>query len=112
MAADLHWLPLADVVSGTLLADDLADGAGKVLLTAGTRLDATLLAALARHGIGAVPVAAGDVPASSETAEERAARATEIRAALEKRFAGTGSNPASAALFETVLAHRLEQRRV
>lgn len=111
MAADLCWLPLAEVSPGTLLADDLADGTGNVLLTAGTRIDAALLATLARHGIDAVPVAASEASAGAGSAEDRAARAAEIRATLEKRFAGAGNNPASQALFETVLAHRLEQRK-
>jgi hypothetical protein len=110
--AEVCWLPLADVAPGTPLAGDLADDSGNVLLTAGTRLAPTLLASLARHGISVVPVAAGEASAGSESPDDRAARAAELRAALEKRFAGTGSNPASQALFETVLAHRLEQRKV
>lgn len=101
-----RWLPLAEVVPGTPLAADLADGEGLPLLTAGSRLDARRLQQLARQGIAMVPV---PPPPPPPTPEEMARREGEARAAMERRFAHAGHGQASRALFQLLLQRQLEQ---
>ncbi|MDK9689976.1 hypothetical protein [Azospira sp.] len=99
------WLPLAEVIPGTPLAADLADGEGQLLLTAGSRLDAHRLQQLARQGIATVPV---PPPPPPPTPEEIARREGEARLRMERRFTHAGHGQASRALFQVLLQRQLE----
>jgi hypothetical protein len=52
----MHLTPLTDARPGMTLSDVLLDDKGNVLLAQGVVLTETILASLARHGIGALPI--------------------------------------------------------
>ncbi len=56
MAANYQQLALDDIEVGAILADDVRDDHGAVLLAEGTCLNQSLLKSLARHGVETVNV--------------------------------------------------------
>jgi hypothetical protein len=56
MTASYHQLPLAQVLPGMVLSDELLDVQGHVLLPQGTVLTEAMLALMPRHGIEVLPV--------------------------------------------------------
>lgn len=81
-------LPLAEVLPGMCLADNVCDGQGRVLVPVGAELSDSLLAALARRDV-AVVVVECEVEEDPAVREARHAR---IAGELEQRFrlAGEG----------------------
>jgi hypothetical protein len=63
MSMGYKLITLSEAQPGMVLSDDLLDRLGHMLLAKGTVLGAASIASLGRHGIGMVPVAAGEQPA-------------------------------------------------
>jgi hypothetical protein len=62
MGAGYKLIVLAEAQPGMVLSDVLLDRAGQMLLAKGAVLSAAILASLARHGVGMVPVQTADTP--------------------------------------------------
>ena len=60
MSAAYQHLPLAEVVPGMILANDLLDQQGQILLPKGAVLNAATIALLPSHGIDMLGIARGD----------------------------------------------------
>lgn len=74
MATNYQQLALDDVEVGAILADDVRDDHGIVLLAEGTCLNQSLLKSLARHGIETLPIVCTEVPDdTTEPATDEAA---------------------------------------
>ena len=98
-------LPLASLQPGMLLAEAIRDRLGNVMLTAGTALTESHLAALRQRGIASVMVVPERVPPSDE---DIAAMRKSIEARLRHIFRKTLDCPGNRKLFETLLAYRME----
>ncbi|MFZ6745920.1 hypothetical protein ACO0LC_22060 [Undibacterium sp. JH2W] len=72
-----HYLPLSKVSPGTVLADDLLDKVGHVLLPAGTTLTERMLQAIAHHDIHQLSVA-GAPNLKQENTQDMAAQLDRI----------------------------------
>ncbi|MES2041883.1 MAG: hypothetical protein V4495_29050 [Pseudomonadota bacterium] len=72
-----HYLPLSKVTPGTVLADDLLDKVGHVLLPAGTTLTERMLQAIAQHDIHQLSVE-GDAGTEQEEIEDLATKLSRI----------------------------------
>ncbi|MBI3284554.1 MAG: hypothetical protein HYZ65_06840 [Burkholderiales bacterium] len=70
MSKRYHYLPLSKVAVGMVLADDLLDKLGHVLLPAGTTLSEHMLRSIAQHDIRQLSVEA-DGPSQAEQDEEK-----------------------------------------
>lgn len=105
MTPESQVLPLDSVHAGMHLAEPVRDRQGNVMLAAGTELTAAHVAALARRGIASVLILPERIPPSDqELAAMR--RATEER--LRHIFRKSLDTPTSAALFDVLLAYRLD----
>jgi hypothetical protein len=98
-------LPLDSLQPGMLLAEAIHDRHGNVMLTAGTALTESHLAALAKRGIASALVVPERIPPSDA---EIAAMRRSIEERLRHIFRKSLDHPASHKLFETLLAYRLE----
>jgi hypothetical protein len=98
-------LPLEQAMPGMVLASDVLDAHGAILLTAGSELGESQLASLRRRGVPQVTIAGGQ--ALSE--EEMAARAVAVRTRLDHLFRGDGRGEPDHLLYQTLLEFRLEQ---
>lgn len=106
--ADAVRLPLDGQAAGRILAEDVRDAHGNLLLPAGSTLSASTVEALARRGVLAVAVR----PATPEGAPARTARqVADIEAAIERLFRCAGDGPATQAVKRLIRAHRLEPPR-
>jgi len=103
MALTQQLTGIDDAVEGMVLAHDLLDPGGSVLLPAGATLSAVSLRSLRRRGIEWLQVAAAEAaPDAAALAAERERRALRL-AQLFRRSAGVG---ASSRLLEQLLAYR------
>ncbi|MFZ5484570.1 MAG: hypothetical protein ACOZB0_10105 [Pseudomonadota bacterium] len=105
MTPESQVLPLASVHAGMHLAEPVRDRQGNLMLAAGTELTAPHIAALARRGIASVLILPERIPPSDQ---ERAAMRQATEARLRHIFRKSLDAPASAALFEVLLAYRLD----
>lgn len=64
------YIALAQVHPGAILAEDLLDKVGHVLLPAGTELTASMLKAIANHHIHQLPIQSVDTDPSSLASSE------------------------------------------
>lgn len=95
---------LDDASAGMVLAGDLRDHQGTVLLARGAVLSDAQLAALRRRGVASVPVVDDGVPAPElEAARER------LAARLAHLYRKPPGGPADVLLRELVAAYRTEQ---
>lgn len=97
--------PLADLESGMRVAVAVTDASGRVLLPAGAELTAAMIASLERREIA-------DVAVEVEVAEDPAVVAayrSKIQAQLDKLFRRAGAGAETRALYDVILAYRLEQ---
>jgi uncharacterized phage protein gp47/JayE len=94
---------LDNAADGMVLAAQVVDGQGNVLLANGTVLAAPLLNALRRRGIDSVRVVDDSV-----TGEQLAAERARIRARLDELFRKPHAGAANALLREQLAAWRLE----
>lgn len=110
MTPSAQTIGIDDASEGMVLAEDLRDAGGAVLLPAGATLGASSLASLRRRGIEQVQVvgAAGLEDAPVDDAALQAERERQC-ARLERLFRRCLDGPAkgaSAVLFERLLAYR------
>lgn len=96
-------LPLAEATPGTILALDLLDTYGALLLPAGTVLSEALLASLAQRGIEQIVVC--DTSPGDET--ESAARRQRLANRIEYLFRAAGDNIAMRELQSQITSYRL-----
>lgn len=98
-------VPIADVKPGTLLAEDLCDGGGKLLRPAGYVLAQADLDNLLRRGVETLPVAIPRDSAEDDRLREAA------RARVLYIFRHCAEAPEAQALLHAVLAFRQEHFR-
>lgn len=98
-------LPIDRLQPGMVLAEPIRDRHGNLMLAEGTALTEAHLAALDQRGIASAMVHPERIPPSAE-------ELAELRQAAEDRlrhiFRKTLDLPGNYRLFETILAHRLE----
>jgi hypothetical protein len=94
---------LDDAADGMVLAAEVVDGQGNVLLASGTVLAAPVLNALRRRGIDGVRIVDDSV-----TEEQLAAERERITARLAQLFRKPHAGAANALLREQLAAWRLE----
>ncbi len=82
MSASYHHLPLAQVQPGMVLASELLDTQGMVLLPEGAVLTQAIIAAMPRHGVTILPVLRDDLNTVERDVEEAARLARIERLAL------------------------------
>jgi len=97
-------MKVAELQPGMEVASAVVDAGGQVLLPAGAVLAEATIAGLARRDIGAVAV----LVESAEDPAAVAARREHITRQLEHAFRRAGEGAATRALFDVILAHRLE----
>jgi hypothetical protein len=99
-------LPLESLKAGMRLAEAIRDRLGNVMLTEGTELTESHLAALGQRGIASALIVPERVPPSdAEIAAMR--KSTEER--LQHIFRKSLDQPGNRKLFETLLGYRLER---
>ncbi|MDQ1813445.1 hypothetical protein RBA41_09030 [Massilia sp. CCM 9210] len=99
-------IDIDDASEGMVLAQDLRDAGGGVLLPAGATLSASSLASLRRRGIEQVQVVAAAPPVDEAAVRaERERQCARLEHLFRRCLAGTPAN-ASAVLYERLLAHR------
>lgn len=98
-------IPLSKAHAGMVLALDLCDAGGAVLLPAGTALSEASLASLGRRGIDAVSVVS-EAPAPT-SAEQQAERLRQC-ARLERLFRRSAAVEATGQLLGYLLHYRQE----
>lgn len=94
-------LVLGAAVADSVLAADLVDADGHVLLPAGSRISLELIASLMLRGVQTVEVDRADPLA------EMAGREAQVRQQVAHLFRHAGSNPAADRLREVVVDYRL-----
>lgn len=107
MSKSYHYLPLSKVAAGMVLADDLLDKQGHVLLPAGTALSASMLTSIAHHNIHQLSV---EADALSET-EQESERVMKL-ARLDRLFRNTPPDDATTnALLAYVTKYRQDEAK-
>lgn len=96
--------PLAQVAAGEVVAADVVDGQGNMLLGAGGVVNARILEQLTRRGVVSLPL----LVEVTLSAEEVAARRVALEAQFDERFACVRGQPLMEQLLQTVLRYRLE----
>lgn len=97
-------VPLAEAVEGMVLATDVCDEGGQVLLSEKTGLTAARIASLAKRGVGVVQIE----EEKTMTEEEVEALRTEVRERVERVFRHAGDDAVMMRLKEVVQAYRLQ----
>lgn len=87
MSALHKQLLLAEVTPGMVLADNLLDAQGQILLPKGATLTAQTINSMRRHDVVSIPVVIGEL-----TAEEDAVRRQEAQARLTYLFRRSEDN--------------------
>lgn len=78
-----HYLSLNKVTAGMILADDLLDKVGHVLLPSGTTLSESMLRSLATHGVSQLCIEK-EIISSPDKLEERKLRIERIPSLFRK----------------------------
>lgn len=104
MIGRLKQVALDDATAGMMLAQDVRDHQGNVLLAEGASLSDSTLAALRRRGVESVQVE-GDSVSEAELAAAR----EQAQARLAQLFRKPHGSPADALLREQLAAWRMEQ---
>lgn len=99
-------VPLEEAAAGQLLAADLCDAGGTVLLPRGTALTESMLGALARRGVDSVAIVVEQSNAEQEA--EREALRQQRLARLDRLFRQHGDAAASP-LFASLQHYRRSQ---
>lgn len=100
----VRTVPLAEAEEGMVLAADVCDDAGQVLLSEKIGLTAARIASLAKRGVGVVQVE----EEKTMTEEEMEALRADMRRRVEHVFRHAEGDPVMIQLKETVLAYRLQ----
>lgn len=98
-------LPLESLHPGMRLAEAIRDRLGNIMLTEGTTLTESHLAALGQRGIASALIMPERIP---PTDEDIAAMRQSTEERLRHLFRKTLDQPANLKLFETLLEYRLE----
>lgn len=106
MSQDGQILPLDSIQPGMTLAEAVRDRFGNVMLTEGTALSESHLAALRQRGIASALIVPELAPPTTESTE---ALRKSIEARLQQIFRKTLDVPANRKLYEVVLRYRLEK---
>lgn len=96
---------LDEVPVGALLAADVVDEGGRVLMPAGSELTEGALGSLRRREIDSVSIE----KAAALNPAELAARQVRIETQLARLFRHAGEHAETRALHQAVLAHRLKE---
>lgn len=106
MSGTTRTIGIDEASEGMVLAEDLRDSGGAVLLPAGATLGAASLASLRRRGIDQVQVVgAADVIDDAALEAERERQCARLQRLFRRCQTAPGSG-ASAVLFERLLAYR------
>jgi hypothetical protein len=101
-------MALAQVRAGMVLSDELLDLQGKVLLPRGTVLSATMLAALQRHDIEALPIMLQATLSEQEVACALQQHRQRIAHLFRKNDPADQSDAATSTLRRLMLEFRLD----
>ena len=103
---------LIEAVGGMLLAQEVSDDRGNLLVAKNTVLTPALISSLQAHGVTRVTVEdeIGGIPAKTYSEQELAGIRSECRMELEKRFAHTPVDAMMQALFHAILNFMVGQR--
>ncbi|MFZ6726373.1 hypothetical protein ACO0K2_12855 [Undibacterium sp. MH2W] len=104
MSKHSHYLPLANVTEGMMLAEDLLDKVGHILLPAGTQLTASMLQSIGHHHILQLCVQMDDADALEVKKEQQ-----EKLARVERLFR-TQENQEPAKTLKQYLVHYREEQ--
>jgi len=102
MSTAHQLVSLETATAGMTLSDDILDQQGKVLLSQGTVLTASTIAALGRHDIALLPIIISGGPAA--VIDEAA-----VTARLDYLFRGSDAATANPILHDHIAAFRLER---
>lgn len=106
MTTTSQLTPLEDALAGMILAADLLDDSGGMLLPAGATLSESSLKSLRRRGVEMVSVVAGAEPVDSAALQALREQRLERLKVLFRRSASVGATPALLAILD---AYRSEQ---
>lgn len=98
-------MPVAALQPGQEVAAAVLDAGGRVLLPAGTILSEAAIASLGRREIAAIAV----VVEVEEDPAATAARRERVIREVDQVFRRAGEGAATRAMYEAILAHRLER---
>lgn len=99
-------LPAEELLAGMVVAAEVVDGGGRVLLPVGAELSASSIAGLMRREIEQVSVEV-EVEEAAEDLEKYQA---ELEAQLARLFRRAGNEPETLALYQAILDYRMEHR--
>lgn len=99
-----HYLPLSKVTPGMVLAEDLLERMGHVLLPAGAALTSGMLKSLAQHDIHLLAIVD-----SGESAEEASADPEQQLARLDQLFRQGAHTEPTATLYHYVRNYRFAE---
>ena len=97
---------LAEIRPGMRLAEDVSDGAGRVLVPAGCELTESTLLGLERRGIESLRV----LSEVEEDPEAREAYRAQTCAQLDQLFRKAGDGHETKLLYQAILDFRMEHR--
>lgn len=103
MSTPVETVAIGEAGAGMVLADDLRDDAGAVLLPAGAILSAATLASLRRRGVATLRIAARDAGADGAARQAECERQCQRLERLFRRSAEVG---ATGQLLERLYAYR------
>ncbi len=101
--SEIVQVALEDVPTDAVLAADLRDDQGRILLAVGALLSEAKVAVLRRRGIALVPITASEVLSSDEIQKRRG----EVEVLLRQKFSLASETPVMTQLYRTLLAYRL-----
>ena len=107
MSAAYQHLPLAEVVPGMILANDLLDQQGQILLPKGAVLSAATIALLPGHGLDMLGIARPDGDGAAEPALDTAALEARLSHLFRKHDVNNEDDPATGMLRLYVTDYRL-----
>lgn len=106
MTTTSQIIPLDEALAGMVLAEDLRDDGGGMLLPAGATLSESSLKSLRRRAVDMVSVVAEAAPVDSAALQALRQQRLERLKVLFRRSAGVGATPALLAILES---YRSEQ---
>ena len=112
MTASNQHLMLAQVQPGMVLAEELIDVQGHVLLPQGTALTAAMLALMPRHGIEILPILISGVASDEELALQREQHKKRIARLFRKQDPDNEADWATLLLRSHVEDFRMNQERI
>lgn len=101
-----RYLPLSKIEAGMILADDLLDKQGHMLLPAQTTLSSAMLHSISQHGIHQLAIQI-DPPSDEQQQQERQIKLER----LEQIFRLSLSESGNQQLYELLLAYRQEHSK-